>query len=176
MIVYTVISIPVTLSLYHALRQADSASMAIYVALSLVGVVCFIAARPAFEMLWLSDQYSAAITDVQRSSLLAAGEATLAAFHGTAFHTSYLLGSISGLIVSLVMLRSQVFSKVTAYVRIGSSIFDFGLYLPTIGIYVSIFSVMFLFLWNIMIARRLFQLAGTIDRSAQGNQSFAVNT
>jgi hypothetical protein len=127
-------------------------------------------------MLWLSDQYSAALTEAQRSNLLAAGEATLAVFHGTAFHTSYLLGSISGVIVSLVMLRSQVFSKATAYARLGSSIFDFGLYIPTIGIYVSIFSVMFLFFWNIMIARRLFQLAGAVDRSAQANQSFAINT
>ena len=91
--------------------------------------------------------------------ILAAGEATLAAFHGTAFHVSYVLGSLSGLIISLVMLKSNLFSKATAYVRIASSIFDVGLYIPTIGIFISIFSVRFLFIWNIMIARRLFQLA-----------------
>src|SRR5215208_5376043 len=86
MILYTLISIPITLSLYHALRRTDPAFTALYVALSLVGVVCFIAARPAFEMLLLSDQFAAAATEAQKSSLLAAGEATLAAFHGTAFH------------------------------------------------------------------------------------------
>lgn len=163
MIIYALISLPLILSLYHALRQTDPAFTTLYVALSLIGVVCFVAARPAFEMLWLSDHFAAATTEAQRSSILSAGEATLAAFHGTAFHISYVLGSITGLIISLVMLRSPVFSKATAFVRIGSSIFDFGLYVPTIGVYLSIFSVMFLFVWNIMVARRLFQLAKNGD-------------
>jgi hypothetical protein len=159
MLIYTILSIPIVLSLYHALRQTHQAYTALYVTLSIIGVVSFIAARPAFEMLWLSDQFAAATTDAQKSILLGAGEATLATFHGTAFHVSYVLGSIAGLIISLVMLKSRVFSNATAYVRIGSSIFDFGLYIPTVGIFLSIFSVLFLFIWNIMIARRLFQLA-----------------
>jgi hypothetical protein len=159
MILYTVISIPITLSLYYALRNTEPGFTALYVALSLIGVVCFVSARPAFEMLSLSNQFSAAETEAQRSILLAAGEASLAAFHGTAFHVSYLLGSISGLIISFVVLRTQIFSRATAYMRIASSLFDFGLYIPTIGIFLSIFSVLFLFVWNIMIARRLFQLA-----------------
>ena len=158
MIIYSLISIPIVLCLYHALRQTDSAFTALYVVLSLIGVVCFIAARPAFEMLFLSNQFAAATDEMQRSAILAAGEATVAAFHGTAFHVSYVLGSITGLIISLVMLRSHVFSRGTAYVRIGSSVFDFGLYIPVVGVYLSIFSVLFLFVWNIMIARRLLQL------------------
>lgn len=174
MIVYTVISIPITLSLYHILKGTDQAFTVLYVVLSLIGVVCFIAARPAFEMLWLSDQFAAAMTEAQRSALLSAGEATLAAFHGTAFQVSYVLGSISGLIVSIVMVRNQVFSKTTAYVRIASSILDFGLYIPTIGIFLSIFSVLFLFIWNILIARRLFQLAR--DRAVPSPATFAPGT
>lgn len=35
----------------------------------------------------------------------------------------------------------------------------FGLYIPTIGIFISIFSVLLLFIWDIMVARRLFELA-----------------
>ena len=159
MLVYTIISIPVTLSLYHALKRNDQAFTALYVILSIIGVVFFVAARPVFEMLWLSDQFAAATTEAQRTIFLAAGEATLAAFHGTSFQVSYVLGSIAGLIISLVMLRSQVFSRATAYVRIASSVLDFGLYVPGIGLFLSIFSVLFLFIWNIMIARRLFQLA-----------------
>jgi hypothetical protein len=159
MIIYVILSIPVTLSLYHSLRRTDQAFTALYVVLSLIGVMSFIAARPAFEMLSLSDQFAAATTEAQRSTLLAAGEATVAAFHGTSFHVSYVLGSLSGLIISFIMLRSNIFSKATAYIRIASSVFDFGLYVPTIGVFLSIFSVLFLFIWNIMVARRLFQLA-----------------
>jgi hypothetical protein len=159
MIVYTLISVPIVLCLYHALRETDPAFTALYVVLSLVGIVCFVAARPAFEMLSLSDQFAATTNEVHRAAIVAAGEATLAAFHGTAFHASYVLGSITGLIISLVMLKSHVFSRATAYVRIGSSVFDFGLYIPAVGVYLSIFSVLFLFAWNILIARRLLQLA-----------------
>jgi uncharacterized membrane protein YdbT with pleckstrin-like domain len=121
--------------------------------------MCFIAARPAFEMLYLSNGYTAAGTDTERAMFLAAGEAKLSTFHGTAFHISYILGSISGLIISLVMLRTNIFSKATAYVRIASSVFDFGLYVPVIGVYIAVFSVLFLSVWSIMIARRLFQFA-----------------
>lgn len=161
MVIYTLIAIPLTFSIYYALRSTNEAFATLYVALSLIGVVCFIAARPAFEMLRLSEHFAAATSEAQQSVLLAAGEATLAAFDGTAFHVSYVLGSISGLIISLVMLQGRVFSKATAYVRIGSSLFDFGLYVPVVGIYLSIFSVLFLFVWNLMVARRLLQLAKT---------------
>ena len=158
MIIYVFLSIPITLSLYILLRQANQSFTAIYLVLSLIGVVCFVAARPAFEMLSLSNGYAAATTDVEKTLYLSAGQTLIATFNGTSFHASYVLGSITGLIISLVMLKTNTFSKATAYVRIASSIFDFGLYIPAIGIFVSIFSVVFLFIWNIMIARKLFQL------------------
>ena len=159
MIVYVIISIPVALSLFVLLRRVNPSWTAVYLALSLIGVMCFIIARPAFEMLYLSNGYTAAGTNAERAMFLAAGEAKLSTFHGTAFHISYILGSICGLIISLVMLRTNIFSKATAYVRIASSAFDFGLYVPVIGVYIAVFSVLFLSVWNIMIARRLFQFA-----------------
>jgi hypothetical protein len=158
-VVYGAVSIPMCLALYIALRRTSQSFTAIYLALSLVGIAALFAARPGFEMLYLSNQYAAATSDAQRSVFLAAGETVLAVFHGTAFLVSYILGSITGLIISLVMLRSNIFSKATAYVRIISSVLDFGIYVPTIGIFISIFSVVLLMIWNLLIARRLFQLA-----------------
>ena len=158
MIVYVILCIPIAVALYILLRQVNSSWTAIYLVLSLIGVMCFIAARPVFEMLYLSNRYAAAGTDAQKVMFLAAGEAKVATFHGTAFHINYILGSVTGLVISMVMLKSHIFSKATAYVRIASSVFDFGLFVPVIGTYISILSVLFLFSWNIMIARRLFQL------------------
>lgn len=158
MIFYVLLSIPIILSLYVLLRRVNRSFTAVYLAFSLVGVMCFVTARPAFEMLALSNGYAAATTDAGRAMYLLAGETLVATFHGTAFHISYVLGSLMGLIISLVMLQTNIFSKSTAYVRIASSIFDFGLYIPTIGLFMSIFSILFLFIWNILIARRLFQL------------------
>jgi hypothetical protein len=159
MIVYVIVSIPVALSLYILLRPVNPSWMIIYLVLSLLGVMCFIAARPAFEMLFLSHGYAAATSEAERTIFLSAGQALVAEFHGTAFHISYILGSITGLIISFVMLQSNIFGKAFAFVRIASSICDFGLYIPVIGIYISMLSVLFLFVWNIMIARRLWQLA-----------------
>jgi hypothetical protein len=159
MVLYVIISVPLTLAFYARLKAVSPSWMLVFLALSLVGVFSFIAARPALEMLNLSQTYSAATSEAQRSMLLAAGEATLATFHGMAFHISYVLGSLTGLLLSMVMLRDRTFSRATAWVRIGSSIFDFGLYVPVIGMYISICSVFFLLAWDIMVARRFFQLA-----------------
>jgi hypothetical protein len=158
MIVYVFLSIPITLSLYILLRRVSPSFTALYVILSLIGIMSFIVARPAFEMLSLSNGYAAAATNAERAVYLSAGETLLAVFHGTAFQVSYILGSLGGLIISLVMLKTDVFSKTTAYLRIASSVFDFGLYVPVVGMYISIFSVLFLLIWDVLVARRLFQL------------------
>ena len=159
MIIYVILCIPIALALYTLLRQVNPSWTVLYLILSLLGVMCFIAARPAFEMLYLSNGYAAAETEMQKAAFLAAGEAKVATFHGTAFYINYILGSLTGLIISWVMLKTTLFSKATAYIRIASSICDFGLFVPTIGIFIAIFSMLFLVIWNIMIARRLFQLA-----------------
>jgi hypothetical protein len=167
-IVYGALSIPMSLALFVALRRTSQSFTAIYMALSLLGVVALFVARPAFDMLHLSNQYAATTTDAQRSVFLAAGEAMLAIFHGTAFLVSYVFGSLTGLIISVVMLRSNTFSRLTAYVRIISSVFDFGIFVPTIGIFISGFSAVLLLIWNILIARRLSQL-GQGARTVHGN-------
>ena len=157
-VVYGVLSIPMALALYLALRRTSESFTAIYLALNLVGVVALFAARPAFDMLYLSNQYAAATTDAQRSVFLAAGAAMLAVFHGTSFLVSYALGPLTGLIISLVMLQGNLFSKLTAYIRIVSNVLDFGIFVPTIGILISAFSVVLLLIWDIPVARRLLQL------------------
>jgi hypothetical protein len=159
LVLYAVLSIPVVLALFVALRRTNPSLMAIYLAVSLVGIVALTTARPAFEMLSLSNGFAASTTDVERAAYLAAGQAMLAVFQGTGFYVSYILGSVSGLMLALVMVRGTVFSRTTAYLRVGSSILDFGLFLPGIGLLLSLGSVVCLLLFNALVARRLFQLA-----------------
>lgn len=171
LVVYVVLSVPAVLALYAALRRASPSLMAIYAALALIGAVAFIGSRPGFEMLFLSQGYAAATTEAQRAAILAAGEGTLAVFHGTAFWVSYVLGSIGGLLVSAAMLRSAIFSKATAHLRIASSVLDFGIFVPSIGLFISLFSVFCLLAFNIIVARRLIQLgrlAGPVGRASPG--------
>jgi len=158
MVIYALISIPVSIMLFKSLKHTNQAFALFYLILSLVGIALFTVARPAFEMLFLSNQYASATDEAQKAALLSSGNSLIAMFHGTAFYVSYILGSISGLIISVMMLKSNIFSKKTAYFRMASSIFDIGLFIPGIGTFISIFSVVFLSIFDILIAKRFFQL------------------
>ena len=163
-LIVNVLAIPTYLAFYIALKRVSQSFMLIATTIGLVAVVALFAARPAFEMLHLSNQYAAATTEAQRATFLAAGEAMLAIFNGTAFHLHYILGSISLVIISVVMLRSDIFSKVTAYLGIVASMIGFGLYLPRIGIAVSLLSVVGLWIWYMLVARRFFLLGRAASR------------
>ena len=164
LVVDQALQVPICLALYIALRRVNESIMAVATALSLVSIAAFIAARPALEMLHLGGQYAAAATDAERAGLVGAGQAMLAIFNGTAFHTSYVLGSVAMVMVASVMLRGDVFSRAAAYVGIATGVIGFGLYVPGIGIVLAILSALGLQIWNILIARRFFQLA-VPDRS-----------
>jgi fumarate reductase subunit D len=164
LVVYVVLSIPLALALYAALHRTNPSLMSISLALALIGAVAFIISRPAFEMLSLSNSYAVATTDAQRAGYIAAGEATFATFSGTPYWLSYILGSIGGLMISAVMLQGAVFSKTTAYLRLASGVLDFGIFVPTIGLFIALLSVFCLMGFNILVAWRLLQ----IGRIGQG--------
>lgn len=164
LIVDNVLLIPILLALYVALRRTSESLTAIGTALGFVGIAAYFASNTAFNMLSLSDQYAAATTDAQRSTLLAAGQAMLAIYQGTAFDVYYILGSVSALMISVVMLRSNIFSRVAAYAGILANVIALGLFVPTIGIYLSLGSVVLLEVWYILIARRLFQLGQGVPK------------
>ena len=158
------------LAVYIALRQVNRSAMLIAVTCGLVGITVYFASNQAFAMFALSKRYAAAATNTQHSIYLAAGEALLAVnnpeavYQGTGIYVSYFLILFAGLIISFVMLRSDVFSKATAVVGIlangiglcyfiGLS-FAWELYwIPTP------ISAPFRVIWYFLIALRLFKLA-----------------
>jgi hypothetical protein len=151
-------AIPFFLVLYVTLKEVDESWALIALILGLLGLVCLVPARPIPEMFALSDQYAAATTDAERAIYQAAGEAILALYHGMAYHVHYILGSASLLISSFLMLRSDTFGRATAYVGIVTNVVVFGLYVPEVGVYISILSVVGYVIWYILIGRRLYQL------------------
>lgn len=150
------------LALYAALKKASESFMAIAMTLGLVGLAAYFSSNPAFEMLSLSNQYWGATTDAQRSVALAAGQAMLATFTGSAFNVYYVFGAAALLIISIVMLRSRIFGRATAYVRILASIF---MMIPSsagkIGLFFAFISLLPTFPLLIMVGRRMFQLASS---------------
>jgi hypothetical protein len=137
--------------------------MVIALALGLVGIATYFASNTAFEMLSLSNQYATATTDVQRSMFVASGQAMLAIYRGTAFGVSYLLLAIASLIISMVMLWSTTFGKVTAVVGIVANTLAVGFFVPAIGVFRSLISVVALLIWYVLVATKLFMLAQSVS-------------
>ncbi len=148
-------------ALYGALRRVNQPFMALGTAFAFVGMVAYIAANPAFSMLSLSHQYADATTDAQRAALLGAGQAIIANWTGTAFNVAYFIGALFAIIVSIVMLRSNVFSKATGFAGLAMGVLTL---VPasagTIGIVFSLLALVPTMIWYILLAGRFFQLGG----------------
>lgn len=152
--------VPLFLALYVALRPTSPSLMLLATALGLVGTAVYFASGAAFEMLTLSRHYAAATTPEQRAAYLAAGEALLAVYQGTAFDVSYWLQSIAGLVLSAVMLRSRAFSRATAWLGLVGFLLGLGLFIPGwTGIGVSLLSVVVLWVWYVLLALGFRRLA-----------------
>jgi hypothetical protein len=156
------------LALLVALRRTSPSWMVIAAALGFAGITLYFASNQAFSMLSLSNQYAAATTDAQRAMLLAAGQALLAIHHnasyvGSGIYLSFLLVSVAGLIISAIMLRSNSFGKVTAYMGILANGIGLGYYVtlsfaPALGFVPISISAIFLLIWYLLVGDRLWVL------------------
>jgi hypothetical protein len=157
-LVDVVLSIPLILALFVTLRCINAPLILLGAALVFIGMPTYFASNTAFNMLALSDQYAAAGTEAQRAALLAAGQAMMAIYQGTAFHLYYVLSSLGLIILTVVMLRSSVYGRAAAVLGILANVVALGLYVPAVGVYISIFSVLFLEIWYILVGLRLLRL------------------
>ena len=158
----------VFLALYVVLREVNKSGMTIALTLALLGIAIFFATNNPFSMLSLSSKYGAATTDMQRSTLLAAGEAVLAYTNQRAiggFNIGLLFVSIAGLIVSSVMLRATSFRRFIAYVGIltfGLSLADYLRQAFTSSVIIALLLIipgaLLIVVWFSLVGRRLLQL------------------
>jgi len=157
------------LALYSVLHSTNKSAMVIATTCGIVGISVYFASNQAFSMLSLSHQYAAASTDAQRAMLLAAGEALLAInnpgviHQGAGIYLSLSLVTLAGLIISVVMLRSVLFGKITAIIGILANGIALGYFIalvfaPTLYALPIIISAPFRVTWYILIARKLFQI------------------
>jgi hypothetical protein len=155
LVVDNVLLIPLLLALYLVLRPTHPAAVLLATAAGLTSVVLYVATNPALAVAALADRHTSATTEAARTGAVAAADAALATWQGTAFHTAYLLGSAAGIAFGVVMLRTTVFTRATGWLAIAANTVGLGLYLPGIGVYISVFSVLFLEIWYLLLAHRL---------------------
>lgn len=164
------------LALYAALRQASRSSASIATVLAFLGIAAYFASNTALSLLALSEQYAAAATEAARAPLLAAGQAMLAlnrfaglgSHPGTAGYVSLLLVALAGLILSLVMLRSERFPRAAAVVGILAGALDLTYclayaFLPMVDgetlalLFIPAAGLLWM-VWHILVGWRLYRL------------------
>jgi hypothetical protein len=168
-IIMTMLGVPAYLALYGAHRRVRPAGALLAMILAFIGLAVFLACNRAFAMLALSNDYAAATTEAQRTILAAAGEAMLAVgqSHTAGTFLGFFISGLAGLMISVVMLKGGVFSKINAYCGIVAFIllmtFDIvASFIPSA--YEAIMLVAMLggilsLVWYVLIAGRLWQLA-----------------
>jgi len=167
------------LAIYGALRKVNRFAMLAALILGLAGIVVYFASNQAFAMLALSNQYAAAASESQRVPILAAGEASLGinnpgtVYQGVGIYASLFLVILAGLIISIVMLRDNTFSKATGWVGIvanGSVLFYFLTLLvaPNLVAIPHVISAPFCITWYVLIALRLFNLVRVVPAKKLG--------
>lgn len=161
-------------ALYGALHRGHEPIMALATLCGLASIVTYISANTAFNMLVLSGKYAAATSDAQRTEIRAAGQAMLAIWQGTAYDVSYVLGGVAILLIAAVMLRSRVFNRVTAYVGLVMGVL---MLVPatagTIGLYLSLVSLVPTVIWLGLLAWRFFHLAALPSETSPGTRGVA---
>lgn len=145
------------MGLYFPLRRTSESLMAIGTALYFIGTTIYFASNNAFAMLNLSNQYTIATSEVQKSMLLAAGQAVMATEQGTGMMMTFVLGSLAGIIVSVVMLRSKIFSKPIAIVGIAANVL--GMFGSSLGLAVWTINGLLMMVWTLMVGWRLLQIS-----------------
>ena len=171
------------LALFVALKHVHQSGMIIALALTVVGIITFLATNQAFAMFSLSQRYQAATTVEQQNMLLAAGEALIAIddpskiFSGFGYFLGLHFILLAGLIISIVMLRSTEFNKATAYAGIIANglALSMGIVLllaPAIVWLPPSLSALFRIAWYILIAIQLFRLS----RSPKKSQTKSENS
>lgn len=176
-IIITILWGPMSLALYAILKYSNKTWAMIATSFVFVGMALFLSTNTAFSMLHLSRQYALAATEVQRSNLVAAGQAMLAVTEGVRMLP---LTFLAGLILSIVMLHNEFFNKVTAWVGIlglgflsASSLFagyaTTGPITAVVSIIVAITYAgggLLSLLWYILIGMRLLKIGEIKEKNA----------
>lgn len=164
LVVGNLLSIFIFLALYVSLKPVSESYALAALAVGLVGLVLLIPARPIIELVALSGSYATATTEAARSQILASAGALLALFDGTGWFMNTLLGALSLLTSSVLMLRSQTYSKPTAYAGIVTNALVCGFFIPVLGKLLLFVSLPGYMLWYVLLARRFFQMGRSVSR------------
>jgi hypothetical protein len=153
-------------ALWWAFRRLSPLAATFATLFTFVAVTVCFASESTFGLLHLGDQYATATDEAVRSQILAAGRAVIASdmWHSSGAYVSGILMQGGGVIISLAMLRSKDFSKVTAIAGLLGNGLDLTQhvltpFVPALAGTIQILMGPFYLVWFPMLARDFFRLA-----------------
>jgi hypothetical protein len=156
-----ILFILVYIGLYLLLKKRNPVFAMIGLAFSIISVALYVVSREAiFGMLALSNQYSNAVNELDKQSIITNGKMLMTLFNGTCFDISYCFGGISLTMFSIAIIKSAVFSKTIGW--LGLVIGALMLVPPTagkLGFILSFVSIIPMLPWLIMLAIGFFKLS-----------------
>ncbi len=164
-----VLLIPFYIALFAVHRNVNLPFALLALIIFLLGTTLFVANNSALAMLDMSNKYFATTDESHKALYAAAGELLLNnGSHGSLnVFPGFILPNIAGLIISYVMLKGKIFSRVTSYAGItGSFLMVIYLVLVTFTPQVKSMATAFampggllLMLWMILATVKLFKLS-----------------
>lgn len=153
-------------ALYIALRRLSPVYTALATLFTIITVTLTFANESTFSLLHLGKQYVAVSNDALRIQLQAAGEAVIASdmWNSSGAYMGGILLQGSGVMISVIMLRSKDFSKITAYAGLLGNGFDLIQHIihpftPSISAFIMMFMGLFYFVWFPMLGRDFLRLS-----------------
>jgi Domain of unknown function (DUF4386) len=124
-ILIQMILIPAYIALYAVHRNVNKAYGLLAIIVFLFGSVIMVSNNTAFPMLELSNKFYSTINESQKVFYAAAGESMLAqGAHGSpGIFLGFFIPNIANLIMSVVMLKGKIFSKINSWIGITGTIF-----------------------------------------------------
>jgi hypothetical protein len=146
-VVSNLLAFLVYLALTVVLWRVSRSGVTIAMGLSAIGIAAYMSAPRAVEMLTLAHSYADA-GPAERVALLATGDGMLAGWMGTAFDIYYVLNGIALVVFVVLMFRSSIFSRATAWWGVVAAIL---MTVPTnFGVVGLIFAISSLVPWVVL--------------------------
>ena len=144
--------------LYITLKEKHTALLNIALITGIVGAILYYTSNRSVEMLLLAEKFYSAEDISIKMVYIGIANSYLDIWKGTAFNTYYVLSAISLILFSIVMIKSDVYSKKTGIIGLISGLLmivpsGFGM----VGLIMSLLSLIPWILFSILVVIRLHQ-------------------
>ena len=125
----------------------------------LMGAILFRGSNTGFEMLALA-RGDAAAGPADQAAYIAAGHGMLASYWdiGTSFVFGYVLSAVGGILLGAALVRAGALGRATGWLFLVANVVGLGIFLPGVGIAVSLVSVLLLWVWFLRIGWSLVRM------------------